>query len=133
MGGMHEDLLVTRSWDRLTNDFERTYKMSGDADAALERLMAEEKMDVSDQLQSARLSYFSAMDSTQDENDLSRAKFTCAEFSLFQYCLIVEILHIQHLFLRKCCELIHKKCCHADAWCLTHQPSREDMKSGALV
>jgi hypothetical protein len=49
-------------------------KMAGNAEAALERLKADEHLDVSSQLQSARLAYFKALDTHED---LDRAKFTC--------------------------------------------------------
>ena len=48
--------------------------MSGNADAALERLKADEALDVSSQLQAARLAYFQALDTNEG---LDRAKFTC--------------------------------------------------------
>jgi hypothetical protein len=49
-------------------------KMTGNADEALERLKADEALDVSSQLQSARLAYFQALDTNEG---LDRAKFTC--------------------------------------------------------
>ena len=58
--------------------------MAGNAEAALERLKADEQLDISSQLQAARLAYFKALDTHED---LDRAKFTCAlyltEFGFF--------------------------------------------------
>ncbi len=55
--------------------------MSGNAEVALERLKADERLDVSSQLQAARLAYFKALDTHED---LDRAKFTC-EYYLTEF------------------------------------------------
>jgi len=67
--------------------FDQCKSMAGNADAALERLAAEEKMDVTDQLQNARLTYFRAMDSTEDIADLNRAKFSCKNLIFLALCV----------------------------------------------
>ena len=62
--------------------------MAGNAEAALERLKADEALDVSSQLQSARLAYFQALDTNEG---LDRAKFTCNDLCIHVDSVLLEI------------------------------------------
>jgi hypothetical protein len=124
--------------------------MAGNAEVALERLKADERLDVSSQLQAARLAYFKALDTHED---LDRAKFTC-EYYLTQF----SVLRSSVFFCRKlqnrkleaiisflvclfeemqlpdcACKNVEIREIIADAWCLIHQKSRDEMKMGASV
>uniref|UniRef100_A0A7S0QG44 Uncharacterized protein n=1 Tax=Cryptomonas curvata TaxID=233186 RepID=A0A7S0QG44_9CRYP len=63
--------------------------MAGSAEVALERLKADERLDISSQLQAARLAYFKALDTHED---LDRAKFTC-EYYLTEF----DVSHVLRL------------------------------------